>query len=138
VLAVNKYPDEYIAECRARVAAQLSTYQALLESVNGSANDAIEAFERELFGNMVLVLDHYFVHRTRNIEGKDGNPLNEVRMLCNAIMTTGNVLSADKTIKYVPERSVLKLAIGDEVRLTQAQFSDLSEAFFNEIEARFS
>jgi hypothetical protein len=53
-------------------------------------------------------------------------------------MLTDNVLSVDKTIKYAPERSVLKYAIGDEVKLTRDQFSELSQAYFKEIEARFS
>jgi hypothetical protein len=138
MLAVNKYPKEYIAGCRAKVASQVSTYQVLLGTVSASANGAVELFEQDFFRHMVLVLDHYFVNRTRNLEGKDGNPLNEVRMLCNAIMLTDNVLSGDKTIKYTPERSVLKYAIGDEVKLTREQFSELSEAYFKEIEARFS
>ncbi len=37
---------------------------------------------------MILALGHYFVHRGRHTEGKDGNPLTEVRMLCDAIMET--------------------------------------------------
>lgn len=44
----------------------------------------------------------YFVHRTRNIEGKDGSPLNEVRMLCNSMMHNHDVMTADGTIKYDP------------------------------------
>ena len=58
----------------------------------------IDAFERQLFNHMILALDHYFVHRSRTMEGKDGNPLNEVRMLCHAIMENEGRMSADKTI----------------------------------------
>jgi hypothetical protein len=68
---------------------------------------------RQEINNLTLVLDSYFVHRTRAIEGKDGNPLNEVRMLCNSILRSKGVLSADKTIKYEADTAVLKLRVGD-------------------------
>ena len=93
MLCVNNYTQKYIDECRSRVAAQVSAYQALVATArNQTATDeplvgaAIEAFEPHFFNNMVLALDSYFVHRTRAIEKKDGNPLNEVRMLCNSIL----------------------------------------------------
>jgi hypothetical protein len=35
----------------------------------------IAVFERQFFNHMMLALDHYFLHRSRNMEGKDGNPL---------------------------------------------------------------
>jgi hypothetical protein len=43
------------------------------------------------------------------MEGKDGNPLNEVRVLCNSILENKSVLRANKTIKLKPDASVLKL-----------------------------
>lgn len=78
------------------------------------------------------------MHRTRAIEGKDGNPLNEVRMLCNSILRGHRVLCADRTIKYRAEASVLKLAIGDEIRLDEGRFRVLADAYFAEIQARFT
>ena len=42
-------------------------------------------FEQRFFNDQVLILDNMFVHRLTGIEGKDGNPLNEVRVLCNSI-----------------------------------------------------
>jgi hypothetical protein len=41
-------------------------------------NSAIETFETNFFNHMVLVLDHYFVHRGRTIELKDGITANLV------------------------------------------------------------
>ncbi len=68
---------------------------------------------------------------------KDGNPLNEVRMLCNSMMNNHNMMGADKTIKYDPAKSVLKYRVGDEIKLNEADFIRLSSAFFAEIESKY-
>jgi len=54
------------------------------------------------FNNMVLVLDSYFCHRSRTIEGKDGNPLNEVRVLCNSMLENKGRVRAEKAITLKP------------------------------------
>ena len=43
-------------------------------------------FEVRFFNDQVLLLDLRFVHRLTGIEANDGNPLNEVRVLCNSIL----------------------------------------------------
>ena len=91
---------------------------------------AIQAFETNFFNNMILVLDNYFCHRSRTLELKDGNPLNEVRMLCNSIMNNSTKMCADKTIKYNPAKSVLKYKVGDEIKLNEADFLLIFKAFF--------
>lgn len=142
MLAVNTYVRDYIDQCQSRMEAQLAAYEALVSSAGRdktpAVRSAVESFELLFVNNLVLVLDNYFVHRTRAIEGKDGNPLNEVRMLCNSMLRNHGVLCADKSIKYKPETSVLKLQIGDEVRLDQTQFLHLFRAFFAEIRERFT
>ena len=142
MLAVKTYPEDYIAECRAQMDAQLAAYGRLAAAAGKAkapaVGSALESFGPLFFNNLVLVLDSYFMHRTRAIEGKDGNPLNEVRMLCTSLLTNQGVLAADKTIKYQPETSVLKLGVGDEIRLDAEQFAKLSGAFFSEIELRFT
>ena len=138
MLAVKAYPQDYIDDCRSRMDAQLAAYDAVRSSASRAGDAAISSFEPLFLNDLVLVLDQYFVHRTRAIEGKDGNPLNEVRMLCGSILHDEGTLSPDKTIKYTPETSVLKLGIGDEIRLDVAQFRQLCDAFFTEIERRFT
>jgi len=69
-----------------------------------------------------VVLDRFFVHRARGTEGKDGNPLNEVRMLCDSILENRGVLSANKTIKHNPAKSILKLQVGEKIKLTESNF----------------
>jgi hypothetical protein len=95
---------------------------------------AIEAFEPHFFNNMVLALDSHFVHRARAMETKDGNPLNEVRMLCNSMISNNNIMCAEKTIKSDPAKSVLKYRVGDDIKLNEADLMLLSSAFLAEIE----
>jgi hypothetical protein len=139
MLGVRNYTKEYIDGCRSRVDADLSTYKKLAAAARNqpAGVKALEAFEITFFNNMVLVLDHLFVHRLRTIEGKDGNPLNEVRLLCDAILNNNNIMGTDKTIKFDPARSVLKYKVGDEIKLNEAHFALLSKAFFAEIERKF-
>ena len=138
---MKKYPKDYIAACRARVDADLRAHR------EGGGKAATKEFEARFFNDQVLLLDYMFVHRLTGIEGKDGNPLNEVRVLCNSILLNRGRLQVDKLpgwpnsagsgIKLPPEKSVLKLEVGDEVRLTEADFARLSKAFFAELEKRF-
>lgn len=71
------------------------------------------------------------------MEGKDGNPLNEVRVLGNSIMHDDGVLTVDKTIKLKAATSELGLEYGDPIRLTADDFARLAAAFFTELERRF-
>jgi hypothetical protein len=144
MLCVNNYKKEYIDECRSRMEAQLTAYQTLLTTArakagtgNAAFNSAVAAFEPLFFNNLVVVLDGFFVHRSRTLEGKDGNPLNELRMICTSLLQNHGVMSTDKTIKYSPGKSVVKLKIGDQIKLTEPDFTLLFRAFFAEIESKF-
>jgi hypothetical protein len=138
---MKKYPKDYIAACRARVDADLRAYRSQVGKA--SSRD----FETRFFNDQVLLLDYMFVHRLTGIEGKDGNPLNEVRALCNSILLNQGKLQVDRLpgwpnsagsgIKLSPETSLLKLKVGDEVRLSEADFARLSKAFFAELEKKF-
>jgi len=63
---------------------------------------ALESLEYEYFNNMLIVLDGYFVHRLRGVEGKDGNALNEVRVLARSLMEHGGTVTADPQITLDP------------------------------------
>jgi hypothetical protein len=86
---------------------------------------------------MALVLDRLYVHRVRMVTGKDGNPLNEVELLCESLMNNDGILRGNSAFQYVPEDSVLGLKVGDLIRLTSGQFERLSTAFFAELERKF-
>ena len=138
---MKKYPKEYIAACRARLDADLRAYRSAVGKTPS------KEFEARFFDDQVLLLDYMFVHRLTGTEGKDGNPLNEVRVLCNSLLLNhGKVQvarlpgwpnSASSGLILPPEKSVLKLKVGDEVRLSEADFARLSAAFFAELEKRF-
>ena len=138
MLAVTCYTKDYVSACRARVESQVSAFKTLVAASAGAATmAATSALEPIYFTNALLALDGHFVHRLRGAEGKDGNPLNEVRMLCNALLANGGVLAADKTIKYVPAKSVLQYEIGQPVQLSSQAFALLAEAFLGELERRY-
>ncbi len=58
-------------------------------------------------------------------------------MMCNSILQNHGVMAADKTIKYNPSKSILKLQVGQEIRLTESDFVLLVTAFLAEIETKF-
>jgi hypothetical protein len=121
MLSVKSYDLSFVRQCRARVAAALAA-----------------APDNSLVLNEIIVaLDASFVHRMRGQEGKDGNPLNEVRLLANAIIANGATLAADSTIKYDPAKSVSGIAVGDVIAPDKAMVERLADAVFAEIERRF-
>jgi hypothetical protein len=103
MLGIRNYTQEYIDHCRSRVESDLAAYRNLVAAVKNPP--ATEAFEATFFNNLVLVLDHLFVHRLRTIEGKDGNPLNEVRVMSESMLNCKNILTPDKSIKLSPAKS---------------------------------
>ena len=141
MLGMKNYSKEYIDRCRKKVDANLRAYR---KQVGKSPS---KEFESSFFNSQVLLLDYLFVHRLSGIEGKDGNPLNEVRALCNSLLLNQGKLQLEKlpgwpnsagaSIKLPPEESVLKLEPGDEISLTEADFTRLSTAFFAEIERKY-
>src|SRR3990170_798416 len=141
MLGMKKYSKHYIGACRARVHADLRAYRKQVRKAPS------KDFEVRFFNDQVLLLDHMFVHRLPGIEGKDGNPLNEVRVLCNSILLNNGKLQVDKlpgwpssaisSLTLPPETSVLKLGPGDQVKLTEADFLRLSKAFFKELERKY-
>ena len=131
MLGRKNYTRDEIDRCRSAVAEQLAAYGKL------SADANLAGFEPLFFNNMVLVLDRYFVHRLRVVTGKDGNPLNEVELISDSLMNNGGVFRDSSVIKYVPEKSVLRLTAGDRIALSAGDFTRLSEAFFADLEQKF-
>ncbi len=136
MLMRGDYPTEYVDAVRATVTDNVASYSALgLPEGN--------EFERGYVHQLLLALDSYFTHRGRGQEGKDGTPLNELRMITDSLQ--GNdargpivpLLAPNSTIKYRPERSVLGLAVGDPLDLTVEEYEKLAVAFLDELDKRF-
>ena len=145
MLGVNTYTQSYIDDCRARVAAQLAAYNNLLavsQEVAGAAqsrvSEAFSSFEPHFFNNMVLTLDSYFTHRLRGKEGKDGNALNEVRMLAASLLENDGVMARDNTIKYDPGKSISGIGIGQKIVIDRKRFEALADGFFDQIAEKFA
>ena len=154
MLGMKSYAPEYIEDCHSRVESGVAAYKQLAAAVRKHPEDeslatALAALETAFFNNLLLTLDYSFVHRLAMVEGKDGNPLNEVRILCNSVLLNHGVMAksypwphnsalGDKSIKLAPENSVLKHELGDEIELTEAEFTRLSDAFFEEMQHKFA
>jgi hypothetical protein len=142
MLGRKDYTREEFDTARTAIAAQLAAYEGLLgDHVEATAGEEAQAARREFdalfFNNMTFVLDRYFVYRLRMTAGSDGNPLNEVEMICDSLMYNGGILRSLSPIKYLADLSVLRLRIGDRISLSAADFERLSTAFFAELERRF-
>jgi hypothetical protein len=134
MLAVSSYSPDYIRSSLKLVDAQVAAYRKLAKA---AAGPELEAFGQGYFQSMVLALDHLFLHRLRNAEGKDGGPCNEVRMLCDGIKDNGGVFAKNNTIKYDPAKSITGLKFGDKIALEEKTFSKLAKAFVEDVAARY-
>src|SRR2546429_7500835 len=123
MLGMKSYERNYVDACRAKIDADVRAFKK-----SGS-----KELETTFFNNLVLKLEYMFVHRLTGAEGKDGNPLNEVRVLCNSMLFNDGKLQVDKLpgwpmsagsgIKLPPEKSLLKLRPGDAIKLSEADFA---------------
>ncbi len=128
----RSYSHAYVAATRTTLRTIVTEYRRLAKSGTPDAG-----FERALFNHLVLALEMYFLQRERALEGTDGNPLNEVRLLVASILENDGRLLADEQIRLARERSVLGYATGDPIVLDPDSFTRLSEAFLDEFERRY-
>ena len=130
MLAVTKYPADYIASVRALIDERVAGFRKL----GDVPPDVATAF----YADLVLVLELAFVHRQRKDEGKDGNPLNELRLLAVSLLTNGGRMVDGKPLKVRPDTSVLGYAEGDVIAVTEGDFARLAEGVYAEVTKRFS
>ncbi|MEO8243147.1 MAG: hypothetical protein ABI832_12630 [bacterium] len=129
MLGRNTYPATVVADAR-REFADLAAGWLTISMTSAPAARA-EA-EVQIFNQMVVALEGWFVHRLRGAEGKDGNAMNEVRLLAQGV-TAGGLFPEDKTIKWRPDASVTGYQAGDRIALSEEVFSRLAEVFLDGI-----
>ena len=140
MLCNNAYRTDYVEAARAQIAGSVDAFRTMAAAADRdlALRDAVAAFEPTFFNSLVLALDSHFTHRGRTVEGKDGNPANEVRVLCSSLTENGGVLLADKGIKLRAADSVLGLEPGDPIAIRADDFERLADGFFAVIEERFT
>lgn len=134
MLARTSYDPSQIATCRAAFAEMMDSWRTVAARSEAKARAAAED---SVFAQMVVALEGWFVHRQRSLEGKDGNALNEVRLIALGV-TQGGRFPEDMSIKWRPEASVSGLRPGDLIVMTEALFAKLVDAFLAAIAARFA
>jgi hypothetical protein len=140
MLGRKTYTPEELDNATTAIDRQLAAYKKLVKVIDTSdpkVAAALADFEPLVFNNLTLALDRPFVHRLRVVTGKDGNPLNEVELLVESLINNDGVLRGNNVIKLVPDQSVLKLGIGEPIRLSAAEFERLSKAFLADIRTKF-
>jgi hypothetical protein len=130
MLGRKTFTREELETARTTMSEQLAAYARL----DGAKT---EEFEPLFCNSLLLALDRFFVHRLRGVTGKDANPLNEVELLVESLMNNGGVFRGNNVIKLKPEETVLGLRPGDPIRLSEADFRRLADAFFADLEAKY-
>jgi hypothetical protein len=130
MLAVTKYPADYISSVRSLIDERV----AALHKLGGVPPEIATAY----FTDLVLVLELAFVHRLRKDEGKDGNALNELRLLAVSLLTNGGRMVDGKSLKVRPETAILGYAEGDAIAVTESDFIRLADGVMAEVEKRFA
>ncbi len=124
-----------IQAARDEIAAQIRAYRDLVGAASKASgmsltriDAALAAFEPAFFNNLLVALDARFRERASTAAGA------EVRLLADALLAHGGVLTADPAIRHDADASVLRLDIGERVALNADDFEALAAAFLAAIE----
>jgi hypothetical protein len=139
MLGRKSFTREEIANGKAAVDEQMAKYRQVTSAVETGTKvaRALDDFEVTLFNSLALTLDRCYVHRLRSVTGTTGSPLNELELIVESLMNNAGVMRGNNVIKYVPDDAVVKIAIGDQIRLTADDFERLADAVFVELDDKY-
>lgn len=63
------------------------------------------------------------------VTGKEGTPLNEVELIVDSLGNDKGVFPVGNVVNYIPAQSMIKLKVGDKVRITAEEFEPLFGEF---------
>lgn len=143
MLGRREFSTAEVERARTMIDQHLAAHRRLASSLADpgapdEARAALSEVSEQVFNHLALALDRCFVHRLRVVAGKDGNPLNELDLISESLMTNDGVFQVTTGVRYTPDRAVVGLRPGDPVLLTADQFDQLSTAFLAEIERRYA
>ncbi len=117
------YDRHYVAACRESVGAAVEELRRV-----GAGSAA--------WNQLVPALDRWFALRNPKVEGRDGNPINEVRAIAESVTEHGAVMTIPKGIRLSAETSVLGFEPDEEISLDGDAFERLFDAFLAEVEGK--
>lgn len=146
--SIKSYSRQYVDDCCLKIEYQIAVFKKFItESVNqksaaGTPPDSrflrtLQSFETIFFNNMIVVLDSCFHQRNRKQEGRDGNPLNEIRLLAISLLYHKERMWFDKNLGLNPATSILKYPEGALIRVRENDFLTICRAFVAEIRCKF-
>jgi hypothetical protein len=139
MLGRKTYTQEELDAATRTIERQLSTWRALAAAVGASGDEdaraALEAFAPGYFNDLVVALDRPFVHRVRTVAGKGTNPLNELELLADSLMTNDGVLRTGTVVRYEQDAAVVGLADGERIALDEDAYDRLAHAVVEQLSA---
>ena len=126
---------------RAEFAAYVQTYRDLVAAASKASgaslvriDGALAAFEPGYFNNLLVALDARFANRPRHAGHDAGGAIGEVRLICTSLIAHGGVMAVGDGVAYAPEKSVLRIDVGDRVALNADDFEAIAAAYIGETE----
>ena len=129
------YPATQIAACRAEMAAMTAAWRAVAARSQAKARGEAEA---QVFNQMAVALEGWFVQPLRGVEGCHGTAMNEVRLLALGVRVNGGYFPSDHSILWQSAASVTGYGAGDRISLSEPVFSRLAVAYLDAVAVTFA